>query len=134
MIATGITCWSLCLCAMYVLKSGYFMVPTGTGNLGKPGKMGRHFPVGEKSGNFVKTGKVGEKLGNFTQNTGKIGKNYTGKVREICQPVIVKTLQIWYHTLNKKRTLKNAGKVGEICQSKTVETMYFLMVSKDGEK
>ena len=31
----------------------------------------------------------------------KIEKN-TGKVREICQPVIVKTLQIWYHILNKK--------------------------------
>ena len=24
-----------------------FMVPTGTGNQGKPGKMGRHFPVRE---------------------------------------------------------------------------------------
>ena len=31
----------------------------------------------------------------------KIEKN-TWKVREICQPVIVTTLQIWYHTLNKK--------------------------------
>ena len=39
------------------------MVPTGTGNQGKPGKMGRHFPVREKSGNFVKTGKVREKSG-----------------------------------------------------------------------
>ena len=34
------------------------MVPTGTGNQGKPGKMERHFPVREKSGNFVKTGKA----------------------------------------------------------------------------
>ena len=25
----------------------------------------------------------------------------TGKVREICQPVIVKSLQLWYRTLNK---------------------------------
>ena len=39
-------------------------------------------------------------------------------------------LQIWYHTLNKKRTLKNTGKlqkitgkVGEICQSEKVGTM-----------
>ena len=69
------------------------MVPTGTGKQGKPGKMGRHFPAREKSGNF-------------TQNTGKIRKQLywkienTGKVREICQPVIVETLQIWYHTLN----------------------------------
>ena len=69
-----------------------------------------------------------EKSGNFTQNTVKIRKNYTGKlkknttkVREICQPVIVKTLQIWYHTLDfKKRTLKSIGKVREICQSEKV--------------
>ena len=33
--------------------------PTRTG---KPGKMGRHFPVGEKSGNFEQTGKVRENL------------------------------------------------------------------------
>ena len=40
-------------------------VPTRTG---KPGKMRRHFPVREKSGNFEQTGKVGE----TTQNTGKL--------------------------------------------------------------
>ena len=45
------------------------MVPTETGNQGKPGKMGRHFPVREKSGNF-------------TQNT---GKNYTGKLKRILE-------------------------------------------------
>ena len=81
------------------------MVPTGTGNQGKPGKLGRHFPVREKSGNFVKTGKVREFYSKYWKNqkklTGKLKKN-TGKVREISQPVIVKTLQIWYHTLNKK--------------------------------
>ena len=33
------------------------MVPAGTG---KPGKMGDHFPVREKSGNFAQTRKVGE--------------------------------------------------------------------------
>ena len=32
-------------------------VPTRTG---KPGEMGRHFPVREKSGNFEQTGKVRE--------------------------------------------------------------------------
>ena len=32
-------------------------VPTRTG---KPGKMGRHFPVRERSGNFEQTGKVRE--------------------------------------------------------------------------
>ena len=39
---------------------------------GKPGKMGRHFPVREKSGNFEQTGKVREKSGKITQNTGKL--------------------------------------------------------------
>ena len=46
-----------------------YRVPTRTG---KPGKMGRHFPVREKSGNFEQTGKVREKSGKTTQNTGKL--------------------------------------------------------------
>ena len=32
-------------------------------------------------------------------------ENNTGKVREIFQPVIVKTLQVWHHTLNQKYSL-----------------------------
>ena len=48
------------------------MVPTSTG---KPGKMAKHFPIREKSGNFTQnTGKMKgilpqklEKLGNFSQ-------------------------------------------------------------------
>ena len=44
-------------------------VPTQTG---KPGKMGRHFPVREKSGNFEQTGKVREKSWKIAQNTGKL--------------------------------------------------------------
>ena len=55
-------------------------VPTRTGKTGKPGKMGRHFPVREKSGNFEQTGKVREKSGKTTPNTGKLRefqkKNY----------------------------------------------------------
>ena len=47
-------------------------VPTRTGKTGKPGKMGRHFPVREKSGNFEQTGKVREKSGKSTQNTGRV--------------------------------------------------------------
>ena len=50
-----------------------------------------------------------EKSGNITQNTRKIRKKNdwkiyinTGNVWEICKPLIVKTLPIWYHTLNKK--------------------------------
>ena len=49
-------------------------VPTRSGKTGKPGKMGRHFPVREKSGNFEQTGKVREKSGKTTQNTGKLRK------------------------------------------------------------
>ena len=47
-------------------------VPTRTGKPGKPGKMERHFPVREKSGNFEQTRKVREKSGKTTQNTGKL--------------------------------------------------------------
>ena len=49
------------------LHLGNFRVPTRTGKTGKPGKMGRHFPVREKSGNFEQTGKVGEKRENYTK-------------------------------------------------------------------
>ena len=48
-----------------------YRVPTRTG---KPGKMGKHFPVREKSGNFEQTGKVREKSGKIIQNTGKLGQ------------------------------------------------------------
>ena len=48
------------------------MVPNGTGNQRKPGKMGRHFPVGEKSWNFVKTGKVREYWKNWKKLHWKI--------------------------------------------------------------
>ena len=40
-------------------------VPTRTG---KPGKMGRHFPVREKSGNFEQTGKVRENHTKYWKN------------------------------------------------------------------
>ena len=49
---------------------GVCRVPTRTGKPGKI-KMGRHFPVRDKSGNFEQTGKVREKSGKITQNTGK---------------------------------------------------------------
>ena len=77
------------------------MVPTWTGK-----NLGRAF---SRQGNLLRL----EKSGNFTQNTGKIKKKLhwkisknTGKVREICWPVIAKTLQIWYHTLNIKTCRK----------------------------
>ena len=49
----------------FTSKNGLVRVPTRTG---KPGKMGRHFPVREKSVNFEQTGKVRK----TTQNTGKL--------------------------------------------------------------
>ena len=47
-------------------------VPTRTG---KPGKMGRHFPVREKSGNFEQTGKVRENHTKYWKTQG-IGDKY----------------------------------------------------------
>ena len=54
------------------------MVPTGTGNQGKPGKMGRHFPVRE----FCQDWKSG---GILLENTGKIRKKYAGKLKRILE-------------------------------------------------
>ena len=73
------------------------MVPTRTG---KTGKTGEHFPVREKSAKFAKTGKVSEFYPKYWKHQKKIDwkiekkKKNTGKVREICQSIIVKTLQI----------------------------------------
>ena len=50
------------ICDQSINRTYTYRVPTRTG---KPGKMGRHFPVREKSGNFEQTGKVREKSGNF---------------------------------------------------------------------
>ena len=61
----------------HISKTPY-MVPTGTGKQGKPGKMGRHFPVREFCQGWKSQGKV--KI--FTQNTGKIRKNYAGKLEK----------------------------------------------------
>ena len=47
-------------------------VPTRTG---KPGKMGRHFPIREKSGNFGQTGKVRENYTKYWKNE-KISDKY----------------------------------------------------------
>ena len=54
--------WQTCIIAQ-------IMVPTPTGKLGK---MGEHFPVREKQGNFEQTGKVGESY-NLTKIAGKLG-------------------------------------------------------------
>ena len=63
------------------------IVPTRTG---KPGKMGEHFPVREKSVIFAKTGNIREFYPKYWKDQKnlywKSAKN-TGKVGAICQPV-----------------------------------------------
>ena len=54
----------------------YFRVPTRTGKTGKPAKMGRHFPVREKSGNFEQTGKVRENHTKYGKSRGISEKFY----------------------------------------------------------
>ena len=98
------------------------MVPTGTGKTGNPGKMGRHFPVRQKSGNFVKTGKVGERSVNFTQNTGKIGKNSTGELKKYWKSQgklsasNSESIANMAPYFKQKRTLKNTGKLQKILE------------------
>ena len=50
-----------------------YRVPTRTG---KPGKMERHFPVREKSGNFEQTGKVRENHTKYRKILGTSDKYY----------------------------------------------------------
>ena len=57
------------------------VVPTGTGNQGKPGKWERIFQSGKSQEILSRL----EKSGNFTQNTGKIRRNYTGKLKKILE-------------------------------------------------
>ena len=64
------------------------MVPTRTGKTGNLNN-GKEF---SSQGILLRL----EKSGNFTQNTGKIRRKLYWKGQEICQAVIVKTLQIWY--------------------------------------
>ena len=51
----------------------YNTVPTRTG---KPGKMGRHFPVRERSGNIDQTGKVRENHTKYWKTQGTSDKCY----------------------------------------------------------
>ena len=53
-----------------------YRVPTRTGKPGKPGKMGGHFPVREKSGNFEQTGKVRENHTKYWKTQGISDKYY----------------------------------------------------------
>ena len=62
------------------------------------------FQLEKSQGILLRLGKSGI-LPKILENSEKIDwyieKKNTGKVREICQSVIVQTLQIWYHILNK---------------------------------
>ena len=77
-----------------------------------------------------------EKSGNFTQNTGKIAKNYTGKFKGILESQgnlsasnsenPANMVPYFKSKMNFKKywkTVKNTGKVGEICQSEKMGTM-----------
>ena len=95
---------SLCVLIRVFFVNG--MIPTLTG---KPAKMGEHFPVREFCYDWKSEGmlpKILEKL------YWKIKRN-TGKVKQICQPVIVKILQIWCHTLNKQESHRAYGTADE---------------------
>ena len=66
-----------CSCDGHSLRlNDAFRVPTRTGKTGKHGKMGRHFPVREKSGNFEQTGKVRENHTKYWKTEGISEKNY----------------------------------------------------------
>ena len=100
------------------------MVPTRTG---KPGKTAEHFSVRD----FAKTGKVRETSGNFTQNTGKMRKKLyckieknTGKVLEICQPVMMKNPANIGTYFKCRRTFKTCWKSQGNFQSEKVGTMH----------
>ena len=54
-------------------QSDYLRVPTQTG---KPGKMEKRFPVREKSGNFVQTGKVREIWTKYWKSQGNLENFY----------------------------------------------------------
>ena len=57
------------------------MVPTGAGKQGKPGKWEGIFQSGKNQEILSRL----ENAGDFTQNTGKIRKNYTGKLKKILE-------------------------------------------------
>ena len=88
-------------------------------NMTRTGKLEKRetiFESGESQGILLRlkrSGKSREFYPEYWKNQKKlywkIEKN-TGKVKEICQPEIVKTLQIWYHTLNLKKNFRKDWK------------------------
>ena len=104
----------------HYLPTTSFRIPTRTG---KPGKMGRHFPVREKSGNFEQTGKVRENHTKYWKTEIYWDKYYL--IFLVIFKWTVHYLQKWIKfsfkkTKHKKiywKMAKNTGKVREFCQS-----------------
>ena len=102
---------------------------------GKPGKMGRYFPVREKSGNFEQTGKVRENHTKYWKTEINWDKYYL--IFLVIFKWTVHFLVKWIKfSVKKKQKIikntgkmaKNTGKVREFCQSGKVGT---LMVTWD---
>ena len=111
---------------MYGACLHLFRVPTQTG---KPGKMGRHFPVREKSGNFEQTEKVRENHTKYWKTEINWDKYYliflvifkwTVHYLLKCIKFSVKKTK---HLKNTGKMAKNTGKVREFCQSGKVGTL-----------
>ena len=81
-------------------------VPTRTG---KPGKMGRHFPVREKSGNFEQTGKVRENHTKYWKILGIWDKYYLIFL-VIFKWTVCYLLKWIKFSVKKIKHLKNTGK------------------------
>ena len=104
--------------------AGGSRVPTQTG---KSGKMGRHFPVREKSGNFEQTGKVRENHTRYWKNIREFQKNV------MLFLVILKMNCVLFAKMDqvfslKNKTLKNTGKNGK----RYWKSQGFLSVWKSG--
>ena len=108
-------------------------VPTRTG---KPGKMGRHFPVREKSGNFEQTGKVRENHTKYWKTETNWDKYYltflvTFKWTVQHLPKWIKfSVKKTKHQKNTGKMEKNTGKVREFCQSRKVGTLINCLIFK----
>ena len=72
-------------------------VPTRTG---KPGKMGRHFPVREKSGNFEQTGKVRENHTKYWKTQGISDKYYFLVIFKLTVYYFAEMHQIFSYKIN----------------------------------
>ena len=72
-------------------------VPTRTR---KPGKMGRHFPVREKSGNFEQTGKVRENHTKYWKTQGISDKYYFLVIFKLTVYYFAEMHQIFSYKIN----------------------------------